>query len=70
MINMNCPKCKKAKLIENISIKGQFRRKKIFTFFCPLCDFEKEKEVSYSLSDCLMEVGEDLKRIGKKIKTT
>ena len=64
---MNCPKCKKANLIENTSIVGMFRRKKVFTYFCPLCDYEKEKEVNYSLSDCLEEVGRDLEKAGKKM---
>ncbi len=64
---MKCPKCKDVNLIENTSIKGQFRRKKVFTAFCLLCGFEKEKEVSYSLSDCLIEVGRDLEKIGKKM---
>ena len=49
---MKCPKCKKCELKENVRYKrkGFFKNKayKILTYFCPLCDFEKEKELEIS----------------------
>jgi len=39
-----CPKCKKGKILFNESLSGIiFRRKKIRTYYCVLCDFENTK---------------------------
>jgi|TARA_Y100000310_G_C20635458_1_gene790902 transposase-like protein len=65
---MKCPKCKEGNLKETESIKGLFVRHKVFRYFCPLCSYDKEKQVPYSLSDSLIEVGKDLEKIGKKME--
>ncbi len=41
---LRCPKCK-AEIEVDVSHKGIiFNRKKILTYYCPLCDFENKKE--------------------------
>ena len=65
---MQCPNCKKGKLIENLSYVGVFKRYKLYSYFCPLCNYEKEKKIPYSLSDSLIEVGKDLEKIGKRME--
>ena len=53
---MNCPKCNK-EFKENISLrKGFFCFKKIFSFFCVSCDFEKEKIIKISKENYTAEV--------------
>ena len=63
---MKCPKCKKGEIKENISYNANAERSskikekilgvsdygvKIFTYFCPLCDFHKEKRIKISYYD-------------------
>jgi len=48
---MKCPKCKKGELQEHISIKGVFKSKKVYTYFCPLCNYKNKKEFPYSWHD-------------------
>lgn len=46
---MMCPLCKAENLKENVSLKkGLFKLQKIFTYFCPICDFFKEVKISIS----------------------
>ena len=40
-----CPKCMKAYLLKEILYSGTiFGRKKIISFYCPLCDFRNDKK--------------------------
>ena len=63
---MKCPKCKKGELKEELKIETSkislLRRfnfdavnntpaKKIYTYFCPLCDFHKEKVIETTLGN-------------------
>lgn len=49
---MKCPICDKGELKENISIKKSFfKTKKIFTYFCPVCSWEKKHEFDMSKED-------------------
>jgi len=53
---MFCPQCKKAELKENTSIgKSWFRWRKIITYFCPLCTFERRKTFSMTSEDAEFE---------------
>lgn len=72
---MLCPECENpVELKENISLKkGILKRFKVFTYFCPLCDFERVKEISISVDEyetILIERG-NIKRFvsNKKIST-
>ena len=41
---MKCPNCKKGDILFDMSLDGMiFKRKKIYTYFCPLCDFKNVK---------------------------
>lgn len=60
---MKCPKCKKGEIKENISYRGFFNKEKIFTYFCPLCEFHKEKRIKISLGELNAELM--AKRSGK-----
>lgn len=42
---MNCPKCGKGELRENISLRGWIFKKKVYTYICPLCDFRNEHQI-------------------------
>jgi hypothetical protein len=41
---MKCPKCHKVNIKEHIELKGVFRKKTIYHYFCPFCNFKKTKE--------------------------
>ncbi len=56
---MKCPNCKKGELVQNISYRTNGWGTKYFkkyAFFCPNCDYEKEKELEISFSDYNAEI--------------
>ena len=68
---MNCPKCNKGVLREQILLKGFFKKKKSIKVYCNLCDFENEHIFNLSKRDLIFE--EEHRRATieiKKIKTS
>jgi len=53
---MKCPKCKKGELESNISYRGFFSKTKVYTYFCPLCNFHNEKLIKISVADYSSEI--------------
>ena len=46
---MKCPKCKQTEILQEVNLKGTiFARRKIITFYCPLCDFKNQKQFKLS----------------------
>jgi len=67
---MQCPnpKCHKAQVRENVSIgRGVFSKKKIITFYCPICDWQKTKEFQMTKHDLQLEVLERERTPRKKV---
>ena len=52
---MNCPKCNKGVLREQILLKGFFKKKKSIKVYCNLCDFENEHIFNLSKRDLIFE---------------
>lgn len=54
---MNCPNCKEGILKEDISVKGLiWNRRKIYTYFCPLCSFENSKVIKVNEDEYQAEI--------------
>lgn len=51
LLKMNCPNCNNVELKEHISLRGLIFKKKVYTYFCPVCDFTKSKEFALSKED-------------------
>ena len=60
---MKCPKCDNEEIKEQVSIVGRFKKKKIITYYCPLCDYKNEHVFAISKWDMQTE---DLNRINKE----
>ena len=56
---MKCPKCKEGEIEKEISLKGFFKKRKIITYHCPLCDFRNVQEFKIS---CRNHKFEEMKR--------
>jgi transposase-like protein len=52
---MNCPKCKEGEIKEQVSITGLIFKKKNVHFYCPLCDYQNDKEFKLSKEDVQLE---------------
>jgi len=53
---MNCPECKTT-IKENVSLKkGFFKLIKVYTYFCPLCNFRKEVLIKISKENYSAEI--------------
>ena len=48
---MLCPKCKQGEIKEQVSITGLIFKKKNVYFYCPLCDYQNNKEFKLSKKD-------------------
>ena len=60
---MKCPNCNNGEIKEDFSLTGiVFTRKKVYTYFCPICDFSNEKIIKISENEYQAE-------LNKKIKT-
>lgn len=54
---MLCPKCKQGIIMCDTSLTGViFNRKRIHTYFCPLCDFENSKEIRINENEYQVEL--------------
>ena len=52
-----CPACNGAGIRKEVSLRGTiFKRKKVITFYCPLCHFENKKEFELSRDDYEAEI--------------
>lgn len=52
---MECPKCKKGVIVSQESITGWPFKKKRVKYYCPLCDWENQKEFRLSQEDVEIE---------------
>ena len=49
---MICPKCSKAEILVELNIIGYiFARKKVYTYYCSLCDYNNKKVFKISESE-------------------
>lgn len=70
---MICPLCKTDTLKENVSLrKGFLKLQKIFTYFCPMCDFRKEVIIKISKENYDTEVIQlsNIVKVSKQIYDT
>lgn len=55
---MRCPLCQIADIKEHVSIKGIVFKKKVYCYFCPLCQFTNIRKFRISSSDAEIDYAE------------
>ena len=64
---MKCPKCEQGEVLMNISLSGIFKKKKVITFYCPVCSFINKHEFELSVDDYELELNK--KKMLLNVKT-
>lgn len=52
---MDCPSCGDDGIKKEITLKGFMNKKKVVTYYCPLCHFENSHEFELSREDFELE---------------